>query len=131
MKYITRVGGMLAVVVVIALAGAIEASAQTNLSSAWTFTVTTDMGVTNPAVTLVQDGETLTGHYSSEGLGENDLTGTVSGSEMTFTFAADLGGMVVDVTYTGTVDEDGMISGEMDIGGGLLVGTFTAVKTEA
>ncbi len=131
MKYLTRVSGMLAMAVVIALAGAVDASAQTaDVASAWTFTVTTEMGVTTPAVTLVQDGMTLTGHYSSEGLGENDLTGTVSGSEITFTFAADLGGMVVDVTYTGTVDEDGMISGEMDIGGGLLAGTFTAVKAD-
>ncbi len=129
MKYLTRVSGMLAMAVVIALAGAVEASAQTNLSSAWTFTVETDTGITNPAVTLVQDGMTLTGHYSSEALGENDLTGTVSGSEITITFAADLGGMVIDVTYAGTVDEEGMISGTLDLGG-LAGGTFTAVKAD-
>ena len=128
MTYTIRVGRMLATALVIALTGAVEASAQTSLTGAWTFTVDLDGSITYPAVTLVQDGETLTGHYSSEGLGENDITGTVSEMKITITFAADLGGMVVDVTYTGTVDEDGMISGEMDIGGGLLAGTFTAVK---
>ncbi len=132
MKYTIRVSKILATAIAIALAGAVEASAQTaDVAGAWTFTVTTEMGITNPAVTLEQDGMTLTGHYSSEGLGENDLTGTVTGSEITFTFSADLGGMVIDVVYTGTVDEDGEISGTMDIGGGLLTGTFTAVRGEA
>ena len=130
MKYAIRISTMLATALVIALAGAVEASAQMSLSGAWTFTVDLDGSITYPAVTLVQDGETLTGHYSSEGLGENDITGTVSGSEITITFAADLGGMVIDVTYAGTIDEDGMISGTLDLGG-LAQGTFTAVKTEA
>ncbi len=121
---------MLTAAVVIALVGAVEASAQTNLSSAWTFTVETDTGITNPAVTLVQDGMTLTGHYSSEALGENDLTGTVEGMEIKIMFTADLQGMPVDVVYTGTINDEGVISGTMDIGGGLVVGTFTAVKTE-
>ncbi len=130
MMYTIRVGTMLATAFAIALAGAVNASAQTaNVAGAWILTVDSDAGITNPTVTFEQDGETLTGHYSSENLGENDLTGTVSGSEMTFTFAADLGGMVVDVTYTGTVDEDGMISGTLDLGG-FAGGTFTAVKTE-
>ena len=126
-----RVGGMLATAIGIAIAGAVEASAQTvDLTGAWTFEVTTDTGITYPAVTLEQDGETLTGHYSSEALGEADLTGTLSGSEMTFMFDADLGGQLIDVTYSGTVDEDGEISGTMDIGGGLVLGTFTATRSD-
>ena len=133
MKYTIRVSGILAAAIVIALAGAVEASAQTaNLSGAWTFTVTTEVsGVTNPAVTLEQDGMTLTGHYSSAQLGENDLSGTVTGMEITFTFDVDLGGQVIEVTYSGTVEEDGEISGTLDIGGGLVTGTFTAVRGEA
>jgi len=131
MKYAIRISTMLATAVVIALAGAVEASAQTNLSGAWTFTVDLDGSITYPAVTLMQDGETLTGHYSSEGLGENDITGTVSEMKITIMFSADPGlGQVIDVVYTGTIDEDGMISGALDLGG-LAQGTFTAVKTEA
>ena len=130
MKYAIRISTMLATALVIALAGAVEASAQMSLSGAWTFTVDLDGSITYPAVTLVQDGETLTGHYSSEGLGENDITGTVDGSEIKIMFTADLQGMPVDVLYTGTIDEEGMISGTLDLGG-LAQGTFTAVKTEA
>ena len=133
MKFKTiRVSGMLATAIAIALAGAVEVSAQTaNVAGAWTLTVDSDQGITTPAVTLVQDGEALTGHYSSETLGENDLTGTVSGSDIRFTFTADLGGMDIEVIYSGTIDEDGMISGTLDIGPGFAGGTFTAVRKEA
>ena len=133
MKFETiRVSGMLVAAFAIALAGAVDASAQTaNVAGAWTFTVDSDAGITYPAVTLEQDGEALTGHYSSENLGENDLTGTVSGSEIRITFTADLGGMDIEVIYAGTIDEDGMITGTLDLGGGLATGTFTAVKADA
>ncbi len=131
MKHTIRVTKMLAAAIVIALTGAVEASAQMSLTGAWTFTVYIDGGINYPAVTLVQDGETLTGHYSSEQLGENDITGTVSEMKITFMFAMDPGlGQVIDIVYTGTIDEEGMISGTVDLGG-LVQGTFTAVKTEA
>ena len=131
MKHTIRVTKMLAAAILIALAGAVEASAQMSLTGAWTFTVDLDGSITYPAVTLVQDGETLTGHYSSEGLGENDITGTVSEMKITIMFSADPGlGQVIDVVYTGTIDAEGMITGTLDLGG-LAQGTFTAVKTEA
>ena len=131
MKHTIRVTKMLAAAIVIALTGAVEASAQMSLTGAWTFTVDLDGSITYPAVTLIQDGMTLTGHYSSEGLGENDITGTVSEMKITIMFSADPGlGQVIDVVYTGTIDEEGMISGTMDLGG-FAQGTFTAVKTEA
>ena len=127
-----RLSGMLATAIVIAIAGAVEASAQTaDVAGAWTFTVTTAVtGTSTPAVRLEQDGDTLTGHYSSENLGEANLTGSVSGSEITFTFSADLLGQLAPVTHTGTVDEDGEISGTMNIAGGLVTGTFTAVRSD-
>jgi len=132
MKFnIIRVHGMLAVAITIAIAGAVEASAQTaDVVGAWIFTVTTDAsGTTMPAVTLEQDGEKLTGRYSSGNLGEANLTGSVNGSEITFTFSADLLGQLAPVTYTGTVDEEAEITGTMNISGGLVTGTFTAVRS--
>ena len=131
MKYTIPVSTMLAAAFAITLAGTVEASAQTaNVAGEWTLTVDSDAGITNPAVMFEQDGETLTGHYSSENLGENDLTGTVNGSDIRFSFTADLAGMDIEVIYTGTIDEDGMISGTLDLGG-FGGGTFTAVRKEA
>ena len=131
MKYTIRVSRILATAIVIALAGAVEASAQAvDLSGDWIFSVTTDTGVTMPEVTLAQDGGTLSGRYSSDALGQSPISGRVTGSEMRFEFSADLQGQLAPVEYAGTVNADGTISGTMDIAGGLLVGTFTATRVE-
>ena len=122
-------GILLVAMMAFTLASADQASAQTaDVAGDWTLTVSTDNGITNPLLTLVQDGETLTGHYSSEALGENDVTGTVNGSTVTISFSADLQGQSLPVVYRGTVDAEGKMSGSMDIADGLLGGTFTATR---
>ena len=125
-----RVLGILLVgMMAFTLASADQASAQTaDVAGDWTLTVSTDNGITNPLLTLVQDGESLTGHYSSEALGENDVTGMVDGSTVTIRFMADLQGQSVSVVYSGTVDAEGKMSGSLDIADGMLGGTFTATR---
>ncbi len=54
-----------------------------NLTGKWVLDVQTDAGSGTPTVTLKQDGEKLTGHYSGQ-LGEADVTGSVKGNEFTF-----------------------------------------------
>ncbi len=108
------------------------ASAQTvEVSGLWALSVTTDQGTTTPSVTLEQSGEDLTGHYSSAALGESDVEGSVSGSEVTFRFSSVVQGQAVSVVYRGTVDENGEMSGTIDIAGGLLTGRVTAIRTDA
>ena len=48
-----------------------------DVTGKWVFTVQTDAGSGTPTVTLKQEGEKLSGHYSSQNLGEAELTGTV------------------------------------------------------
>ena len=45
-------------------------------------------------VVLEQDSATLSGHYSSEALGEADVTGTVDGSDFVFSFESGAQGQV-------------------------------------
>ena len=52
-------------------------------------------------MTFKQDGEKLTGTYSSQMLGEQPLTGTIKGNDITFGFQASFDGNAVKVTYTG------------------------------
>jgi bacillopeptidase F (M6 metalloprotease family) len=52
----------------------------------------------------------------------------VDGSNVTVSFEADLQGQSAPVSYKGTVDEEGVWSGTLDIAGGLLTGTFKAKK---
>ena len=100
-----------------------------NVTGTWVFDVQTGGGSGQPTVTLKQDGEKLTGHYSSQLLGEADFAGTVKGNAIQFTFDADLQGQKVDVTYAGTVDAGGgSMKGSVNMAGGQLTGTFTAKK---
>jgi hypothetical protein len=97
----------------------------TNVTGDWEFTVTTDQGGGSPTLTFKQDGEKLTGKYNGQ-LGAADLTGTVKGTAITFTFSVDLQGQQAPVTYTGTVEKNTM-KGTMDIAG-MVNGTFEATK---
>tara|TARA_B100000929_G_scaffold46081_2_gene32780 strand:+ start:94 stop:432 length:339 start_codon:yes stop_codon:yes gene_type:complete len=105
-----------------------QSSGQTNMTGSWILEVSSDQGITMPELTLVQEGMKLTGHYSSDALGENDITGMVDGGNVTVSFEADLQGQSAPVSYKGTVDEEGVWSGTLDIAGGFLTGTFTAKK---
>jgi hypothetical protein len=102
-------------------------SSKVDVTGKWTFTVQTDAGTGTPTVTLKQEGEKLTGHYSSQNLGEADLTGTVKGQEIKFTFNADAQGTPLTVTYTGTIESKDSMKGTVDLGG-LAQGTFTAKR---
>jgi hypothetical protein len=97
----------------------------TNVTGDWAFNVTTDQGSGTPTITFKQDGEKLTGKYVGQ-LGSADLTGTVKGDAIHFTFTIDAGGQAAPVTYDGTVEKNTM-KGKLDIGG-MVNGTFTATK---
>lgn len=122
-------GSLFVAMVALVLGVAGSASAQTaEVAGEWALTVETEAGgTTNPSVTLEQNGSELTGHYSSDTLGEADVTGTVEGDSVTFSFGADAGGFELTVTYTGTLQADGTLSGTMSLGE-LGDGTFTGKK---
>jgi hypothetical protein len=65
------------------LAAAGQAS-KVDVTGKWLFNVQTDAGSGTPTVTLKQDGEKLTGHYSSQNFGEQELTGTVKATRSSF-----------------------------------------------
>ena len=122
MKAITR---MLIVVIAAGLLSTALAAQATNVTGEWTFNVQTDQGAGTPTITFKQDGEKLTGKYAGQ-LGAADLTGTVKGTAIHFTFTIDVQGQQAPVTYDGTVEKNTM-KGKLDIGG-MVSGTFTATK---
>jgi len=112
---------------VLAMGSLALAQAKTDVTGKWLFDVQTDAGSGTPTVTLKQAGEKLTGHYSSATLGEADLTGTVTGDQVKFSFNAAAQGAQLVVTYTGKVDGKDSMKGTVDLGG-MAQGTFTAKK---
>lgn len=109
-----------------------SAQAQLDMSGTWSFEVESQNGVTHPTLTLQQSGTALTGHYSSETLGESDVTGSINGNNVSIEFSAVIEGVgETPLTYTGSVSAAGVWSGELiaDFQGQTFpLGTFTATK---
>jgi CHASE2 domain-containing sensor protein len=101
------------------------AQAKVDVTGKWAFNVETAAGAGAPTMTFKQDGEKLTGHYTGT-FGEADLTGTVKGGEISFSFSVDAQGQTLKEIYTGTVDKESM-KGKIVIEG-FSEGTFTAKK---
>jgi hypothetical protein len=114
-----------AVFILAILASTTVAAQGTNVTGDWTFNVTTDQGGGTPTITFKQDGEKLTGKYNGQ-LGAADLTGTVKGTDIQFSFTVDVQGQQAPVTYKGTVEKNTM-KGTLDIAG-MVNGTFTATR---
>ena len=110
----------------IATAALAGQASKVDVTGKWMFNVETAAGSGTPTITLKQDGDKLTGHYSGQ-LGEADLTGTVKGQEIAFKFSVDAQGNNLDCTYTGTIEAKDALKGKVNIAG-LADGTFTAKK---
>jgi hypothetical protein len=113
-----------------AIATALPTTAQTDkpadVAGAWALEIETPNGKGTPTVTFKQDGEKLTGTYSSPVIGEHQLTGTIKANAITFGFETAFDGNKLAVKYSGTVDKDTM-KGTVDFGG-QFQGAFTGKK---
>jgi hypothetical protein len=109
-----------------AVAGGLRQDKPADVAGTWNLTVDIGGNTGTPTVTLKQDGETLTGTYSSQVFGEQKVTGTIKGNAITFEFTGSIEGNTVKVTYSGTVDKSTM-KGKVNLGD-VAEGTFTAKK---
>ncbi len=122
---VARLAAIAAVLCVASIVNAAQAT-KVDVTGKWAFNVETAAGSGTPTMTFKQDGEKLTGHYSGQ-LGESDLTGSVKGADITFTFTIDAQGTMIKATYTGTVESKDSLKGKVVLEG-LGDGTFTAKR---
>jgi hypothetical protein len=104
-----------------------QPQARIDITGVWAFEVQTEAGTGTPQVTFKQEGEKLTGHYSSAVLGEAELAGSVKGPAIEFTVAASVQGNAIAVTFTGTIDDANSMKGTVSFAG-LGEGTFTGKR---
>ena len=97
-----------------------------DISGKWEFTVQLDAGSGSPTFVFKQSGEKLTGTYNGL-LGSAELTGTVKGDAIEFSFEAAVQDQKGKVVYRGTIAGGTQMKGEVDYAG-LGKGTWTAVK---
>ena len=83
---------------------AIRADEKTDVTGTWAFEVEIAGNQGTPTFTFKQAGEKLTGKYQGQ-FGEANLTGSVKGNEIKFSFEMEGGRKVV---YTGTIEKDTM-----------------------
>ena len=119
---------VVAAILVSSIAITAQDAAKIDVTGKWVFTVETSAGSGMPTVTLKQDGDKLSGHYSSMQLGEADLTGSVKGREIAFTFTANVLDMQIPVLYSGTIEGKDAMKGKIVITG-LGDGTFTGKRS--
>jgi hypothetical protein len=122
---VARLAAIAAVLCVASIVSAGQA-AKVDVTGKWAFNVETAAGSGTPAMTFKQDGEKLTGHYSGQ-LGESDLTGTLKGADISFSFTIDAQGTMIKATYSGTVENKDSLKGKVVLEG-LGDGTFTAKR---
>ena len=127
---VRRTAVMMAIVLV-CLAGTAAAQTQAppkiDVTGAWAFEVQTQAGTGTPQVTFKQDGEKLTGRYSSSVLGEADLAGTVKGQAIEFALTVNVQGNSLSVTYSGTVEDNNSMRGKVNFAG-MGEGTFSGKR---
>jgi len=118
-----------AIVAVAAMLSATQTNAQAdkvNVTGKWLFNVETGAGSGTPTMTFTQDGEKLTGKYNGQ-FGNADLTGTVKGQDIAFSFNVDAQGTALTFKYSGTIENKDALKGKVEIAG-LGEGTFTAKR---
>src|SRR5687767_7178859 len=89
-------------------------AAKVDVTGTWILTVQSEAGTGTPTVTFKQDGEKLTGHYSSMLVGEAELTVNVKGQAIEFTVRADLQGMPFEFKFAGTLEGNDSMKGKLD-----------------
>ena len=106
----------------LATTSAVRADEKTDVTGTWAFEVDLGGNGGTPTFTFKQAGEKLTGKYQGQ-LGEADVTGSVKGNHIQFSFEVEAGRKVV---YTGTIEKDSM-KGKADYGE-VGSGTWTAKR---
>ena len=113
-----------AIVVVLPAAAGAQDKPKLDLTGTWQFSVQSELGSGSPTVVLKQQGDSLTGRYISQSLGERELTGAIKGNKVEFGFEADAGGQKFSMWFAGELDGADAMSGAIDFAG-MGSGTFT------
>jgi len=101
--------------------------AKVDLTGPWAVSLALDAINATPSITLKQEGENLTGDYVSQQYGKFPLTGSVKGSDVTFSVSMNIEGNAITAVYSGTIQPDGSLKGTVGLGDAMS-GTFTASR---
>lgn len=97
--------------------GTLAAAALHDLTGRWMLAVVTDNGTGYPVLEITQDGDKISGSYTSNAMGNRSISGTVRGDTVSFTLSASAGGEGVVLTYTAHIVTADSLNGTVDFAG--------------
>ena len=106
-----------AALLVAAIASTATAAILHDLTGRWMLAVVTDNGTGYPILELKQDGDKVTGSYTSNAMGSRTIEGTVRGDTVSFTLSASGAGEGVVLTYTAHIVTPDSLNGYVDFAG--------------
>jgi len=107
-----------AAAVALVLAGtSVYAAVAHNLTGRWMLSVVTDNGTGYPVLDLKQDGDRITGSYTSNAMGSRTIQGSVRGDTLTFALSASGMGEGVVLTYAAHIVTPDSLNGFVDFAG--------------
>jgi hypothetical protein len=98
-----------------------------DITGTWSFTIESSGTTGTPTVTFKQNGEALTGHYSSMFLGEAELTGTIHDRAVEFTVHAEIQGTKLESKFEATLEGPDSMKGKTSTPG-FPEGTFVGKR---
>lgn len=96
---------------------ALYAAVAHDLTGRWTLAVVTDNGTGYPVLDLKQDGDKITGSYTSNAMGSRTIQGSVRGDTLSFALSASGMGEGVVLTYTAHIVTPDSLNGFVDFAG--------------
>jgi hypothetical protein len=106
-----------AIAVLAALATTATAAVLHDLTGRWNLAVVTDNGTGYPVLELKQEGDKVTGTYTSNAMGSRTISGNVRGDTVSFVLSASAGGEGVVLTYTARIIGTDSLNGTVDFAG--------------
>jgi hypothetical protein len=126
----SRAGGLVALVLSLALAGPLRAAAQeggrapaVDMTGTWILEVVSPNGVGTRDVTLVQKGDSISGEISSS-MASGTLKGTIQGNVVAFIAEVSMQSGPFEIAYRAILVDGALKDGTVDFGS-YGTGTFT------
>ena len=88
-----------------------------DLTGRWQLAVVTDNGTGYPVLELKQEGDKVSGSYTSNAMGVRSITGTVYGDTLSFVLSPSGAGEGMVLTYTARIVTPDSLDGYVDFAG--------------
>ncbi len=108
---------IVAAAALVAIAGTATAALVHDLTGRWMLAVVTDNGTGYPVLELKQEGDRISGSYTSNAMGSRTISGSVRGDTMSFVLSASGAGEGVVLTYTARIVTPDSLNGFVDFAG--------------